>query len=467
MLSTIVIVIAIYFVAMFLIGLYGRRYAGTFSGYLSIDGKAGVLLIIGGCVGTNIGNGFVVGGAGEGTLSGLAGSAYGLACACSGLVIALALNRFLYRRGYQSYADFARDRYHSETPGFLFGLFTTASTFGIIAGQLIAGRALFEALGLNGTVGLLAIALVVFLYSQLAGLWGAYATSVVQTAIILCGLILVTIVLLKNDAIDTIRSAQAAGTAAPYALNFKGMSLAAFLGIAIPAALGNFTSQNTFMRVHSAKSERASFIGHILSFVIMIPLAIMPAFIGSYANAVYGVEGDAAFFSVILHDLNPIVAAVIIAAVIAAVMSTIDGGILSVSSLVIRDLFQNALKREYSEKKLKWMTILLNLFTITVAVLLALGSGSILGVLSKCYTFLSATCFVPFVGGMVWKKGSAAGAIAAAIVGAVTVVLGWCGVPFPSWGGFFPCVPGLVAFVIVSLLRPQKTCAETGAISKQ
>ena len=209
------------------------------------------------------------------------------------------------------------------------------------------------------------------------------------------------------------------------------------------------------MRIHSAKSERVSFFGHLISFFIMIPLAIMPAFIGSYANAVYGVAGDAAFFSVVMSDLNPIVAAVIIAAVLAAVMSSIDSFVLGVSSMVIRDLLQNTMKREYSEKKLKGLTFLVNVFTIAFSVMLALGSGSILGIINECCIFISATCLVPFIGGMVWKKGSNAGAVVSAIVGAVTVVLGWCGVPFPSWGGFFPCVPGLVAFVIVSLLRPQ------------
>ena len=461
MLTTIVIVIAVYFIAMFLIGVYGRRYADTFSGYLSIDGKAGVLLIIGGCIGSNIGNGFVVGGAGAGTTAGLAGAAYGLACACTALVAALVLNRIIQRNGYQSYADFTRERYQSETPGILYDVFGTVSSFGFIASQLIAGRALFEALGLNGTIGLLAIALIVFLYSQLAGLWGAYATSVIQVGIITGGLILVTIVLLKNDAIGTIRSAQAAGTAAPYALNFKGMTPAAFLGMAVPTILSNFTTQSVFMRIHSSKSEQVCFYGHFLSFVIMIPPAIMPAFIGSYANAVYGVAGDSAFFSVIMNDLNPVVASVIIAAIVAAVMSTIDGEILCISSMVIRDLFQNTMKREYSEKKLKGLTLLLNIFTIVFSVILALGSSSILGIINKVCTFIAATCLVPFIGGVLWKKGSAAGAVVSAIVGAVVVILGWCGVPFPSWGGFFPCVPGLVAFIIVSLLRPQKECAET------
>lgn len=58
------IVVVIYFLAMIGIGWYGRRFAKNFDSYLSMGKSGGVLLLIGSCVGTNIGNGFVVGGAG-------------------------------------------------------------------------------------------------------------------------------------------------------------------------------------------------------------------------------------------------------------------------------------------------------------------------------------------------------------------------------------------------------------------
>ena len=74
-------------------------------------------------------------------------------------------------------------------------LSTAISSIGLIAGQIMAGKALFEALGLPGNVGAIAIAVVVLLYSQLSGLWGAFATSVVQTGVILVGLVATTIVL--------------------------------------------------------------------------------------------------------------------------------------------------------------------------------------------------------------------------------------------------------------------------------
>ena len=66
MLTTIIIVVAIYFVAMLGIGWYGRRFSQDFEGYLSMGKSGGILLLMGGCIGANIGNGFVVGGAGGG-----------------------------------------------------------------------------------------------------------------------------------------------------------------------------------------------------------------------------------------------------------------------------------------------------------------------------------------------------------------------------------------------------------------
>ena len=458
MLTTIIIVVVLYFLAMLGIGWYGRRYSTNFEGYLSMGKAGGVLLLMGGTIGANIGNGFVVGGAGGGAAQGLAGSAYGIACAVTALV-AVFLCDFIYKNGYASLADFTRKRYRSEVPGLVYDISTACASIGLLAGQLMAGKALFEALGLPGVVGVIAIAVVVFGYSQLAGLWGAFATSVVQTAVIAVGLLLTIAVLLANGAIDTIRAAEAAGTATPGALDFSGTTPAAFIAMALPVVLGMTTDQNVFMRVNSAKDAKTAKIAHLLSFIVMIPLALMPAFIGAYGNTVYGAVGDAAFFTVIMNELPAIVCALIIAAVLAAVMSTIDCVFIVMSTVITKDILMGTFKKQYSEKQLSKMTLVLNIGITVVGVILALNAGSILDMLNMFYSFLAAACFVPFLGGILWKKGSGKGAIAASLAGIATVVLGWLGVTLPSMGGFFPCIPGVIAFVVVSLIAPDKECA--------
>lgn len=114
------------------------------------------------------------------------------------------------------------------------------------------------------------------------------------------------------------------------------------------------------------------------------------------------------------------------------------------------------MKKEYSEKQLSKITLGLNIALLVVGVTLALNAGSILDVLNAFYAFLAAACFIPFFGGLLWKKGSAKGAIAASVAGIIVVVLGWLGVSLPSLGGFFPCIPSAIAFVIVSLIAPDK-----------
>lgn len=453
---TIVVVLVIYFAAMVFIGWMGRSKASNFEGYLSMGRTGGVLLLMGGAIGGQIGNGFVVGGAAEGATSGLAGSAYGIACALSLVLVALFLNDFIYNNGYMSMADYTRQRYHSEVPGTIYDLSTAISSIGLIAGQIMAGKALFEALGLPGTVGAIAIAVVVLLYSQLSGLWGAFATSVVQTGVIIVGLVATTVVLISRGAIGEMSSAIQTGELASSSLDMSGLSASGFAAMMLPLLFGMVTDQPTYQRINSAKSAKISKIACYLSCIIMIPLALMPAFIGSFGAYKYNASGNSAFFDVILNELPAIVCALIIAAVLAAVMSTIDCGLITMSTVLTRDIWQGALHKNPSEKQLKKITLVINILFMGSSTILALSSGSILGLLNSVYSFLAAACFVPFVGGIVWKRADAKSAIAASVVGVLTVLISWIpGVTFPLGNiipsGLFPIIPSAIAFILVGL----------------
>lgn len=462
---TIVVVLVIYFAAMVFIGWMGRSKASNFEGYLSMGRTGGVLLLMGGAIGGQIGNGFVVGGAAEGATSGLAGSAYGIACALSLVLVALFLNDFIYNNGYMSMADYTRQRYHSEVPGTIYDLSTAVSSIGLIAGQIMAGKALFEALGLPGTVGAIAIAVVVLLYSQLSGLWGAFATSVVQTGVIIVGLVATTLVLISRCAISEMSTAIQAGELASSSLDMSGLSASGFAAMMLPLLFGMVTDQPTYQRVNSAKSAKISKIACYLSCIIMIPLALMPAFIGSFGAYKYNASGNSAFFDVILNELPAIVCALIIAAVLAAVMSTIDCGLITMSTVLTRDIWQGALHKNPSEKQLKKITLVINILFMGSSTILALSSGSILGLLNSVYSFLAAACFVPFVGGIVWKRADARSAMAASVVGVLTVLISWIpGVTFPLGNiipsGLFPIIPSAIAFILVGLFTGNSNTAD-------
>ena len=86
---------------------------------------------------------------------------------------------------------------------------------------------------------------------------------------------------------------------------------------------------------------------------------------------------------------------------------------------------------------------------------LALNAGSILDMLNSFYSFLAAACFVPFVGGALWKRGTTKGAVASSFVGMAVVVAIWFGLKVPM-AGVFPIVPAAITYVVVSLMTTDK-----------
>ena len=455
MLTTIVIVVAIYFALMVVIGLVGRKKADSFESYLGMGRTAGIILVMGGMIGNQIGNGFVIGGAAEGATSGMAGSAYGIACAMTALLVAFVIGDWIWKSGYISLSQYTLDRYKNPIPGLIFDVCTACAGVGLVAGQIMAGQALFEALGLPGAAGAIAIAVVVLLYSQLAGLWGAFATSVVQTVIIGLGLVCVTVVLLAKGSLGEMQAAISAGTLSGKALDFSGLSITGFIAMMVPVMLECFVDETMWQRVASAKSAKTNKVAHILSFFVMVPLALMPAFIGSYGNFKYGSEGSTVFFDVILKEMPILVAAIVIAAVLAAVMSTIDACVICASTVLLKDIYLGTMKKTASEDKLKKMTLAVNVIFIGLSTVLALSSSSILDLFNAMYSFISACCFAPFVMGILMKKGNTAGAIASSAAGIVIVVPGFFGVSLPL-PEVTPIVISCAVYAITSLLTQKK-----------
>lgn len=459
--TTIIIIVAIYFIAMVVIGWMGKKHSSTFEESMNISRKAGIFLIMGGAIGGHIGNGFVVGGAAEGAAVGYGGALYGLGCATSYVLLSFTINNWMWKHNYLTLAEYLVDRYQDKATGLIYDFATALSYIGIMASQLMAGGALFEAIGLNAIWGVIAITAVVWIYASLSGLWGAFATSVVQVAIIIVGVVTTTVVLLSNGAIETINAAVSSGALPASYTGWIGYDPETFIAYTVPTLLLVFIDQSTWQRVNSAKSAKTSMAAHLLSFALMIPLALMPAFIGTFAAAEYGVSGTAAFFTVVLHNLPDFIAGLTIAAVLAAVMSTVDALFIGFSAVIVSDIYKRSGERTQAE--LKRLNLICNTIIAVVAAFAALQFTSIVGLLSNVYTFLAGCCFCPLIFGILWKKGTPKAALWSAIVGGVWVLLQIVGLLNPPYSGIFPILPAAVVYVIVALLTQPKGGSEAAA----
>ena len=110
MLTTIAIIMAIYMIAMVAISWMGKKYANSFEDYVSAGKSCGIIMMIGGAMGAHIGNGLVVGGAGEGAGVGFSGIAYGIGCCISYLILPFVMNHFVYSNGYLSMGEYLSKR---------------------------------------------------------------------------------------------------------------------------------------------------------------------------------------------------------------------------------------------------------------------------------------------------------------------------------------------------------------------
>lgn len=456
------VVLVIYFGAMLAIGWIGsKKVGGDFDKMITAGKSTTVLMFMGAAIGAHIGNGFVVGGAGDGAASGISGIWYGITCALSYVFILVFFNKRIYEKGFISLADFLKDRYHNNMTAILFIIATCVGLAGNIGVQLMAGKAMFEALGLNGSVGVIILTLVVLIYSALSGLWGAYMTSALQIGVITVGLIFTTIYLLATGAVDTITGAFAAGQLPETYFDILpgGVSPVIIMLISISTAV--IADQCTVQRINSCKSLETARKGWIYSILLMLPLAVMPAFIGMYSAAKYGVADGSAFFTVAIHTLPSILGAIMMAAVLAAIMSTIDSFMVAISTMVLHDVYRGMIDPKVDTKKLASWDHIVCISVAAVGLIVALVATNIIGVLCSIMAFVGAGCFVPFVGGLYWKKGTAKGAIAASVVGMIAMVLHWLGIVTLPLGEVGGAVCSLIAYIIVSLAtQPSSTAAQ-------
>ena len=126
---------------------------------------------------------------------------------------------------------------------------------------------------------------------------------------------------------------------------------------------------------------------------------------------------------ILQRGLNPFLASIFIAGIVAAGMSTIDGILVTKTGAVTRDIYQKLINKKATDESVmklsKVVTILIGIIVICFGVF---QPGSIFEV--NLFAFSGMAIFVvPILFGIYWKKATAQGAIAAVVVGVISLLL--------------------------------------------
>ena len=425
--TVVLLILACYGAVMYLISRRARRRASSFQDTIAAPRQTTLLILAGSAVGNQIGSGFVIGGAEYGAEIGLAGAWYGIGCGLAYFLVA-AMSSFIHLKGLISLSDYLNQRYRGTVTQLVYSVSSILCNVALLAGQLLAGRAIFVTLGLPPAGSVIAVAVIALLYSNTAGLWGAMAVSSLQSAIILAGMIAAL-----AAALLTLNPAALTAALPPEQFSLTALDGEAIVSMAVPIMLVGLVNQFSFQSVASARSLRTAQGGYLLAGLILIPTALIPPLLGMFGRAAFpSLPADQVFPSLLLNRLPTAVAAVILAAVICAVICSCNIAYLSTASVTIYSIYQGMLNPKADSDTCRRLMFWADLAVCAAGVLIALVMDDIIQVLSAGYSLTTAGCLVPFLGGLLWKRGSTRGAVAASLTGMAACLADFFGlIPLP------------------------------------
>ncbi|XPF94505.1 sodium/proline symporter PutP [Colwellia sp. RE-S-Sl-9] len=343
--------------------------------------------------------------------------------------------------------------------------FTLYTSSGIVAG----GKLFESSFGLNYEVGLYVTAGVVVAYTLFGGFLAVSLTDFVQGCIMFVALVLVPIVAISEvGGLSEMHSS--INTINPALLDvFSGVSLIGILS-AMAWGLGYFGQPHIivrFMAIRSVKDMPTARRIGMSWMIVSIIGAMATGFSGIAYVAKTGIElDDPETIFILLSQIlfSPLIAGFLLAAILAAIMSTISSQLLVTSSSLTEDFYKTFLHRDATDKQQVFVGRISVCLVALVAIYLAYDrDSSILSLVSNAWAGFGAAFGPVVIGSLYWKKMTKNAALAGMITGAITVLL-WVYVPITINGEslssvMYEIVPGFIlcslVIYVVSKLAPQ------------
>ncbi|MCA1941083.1 MAG: sodium/proline symporter PutP [Caenispirillum bisanense] len=316
---------------------------------------------------------------------------------------------------------------------------------------MVAGAKLFEAsFDMSYTSALWVGAIVIISYTFLGGFLAVSWTDFVQGILMFLALIAVPIVTIMEVGGWSEVTRETASFDPGYLDAFHEMTTLGILSL-MAWGLGYFGQPHIlarFMAIRSAADVPKARVIGMGWMVLSLYGAIFTGFVG-VAYLSRGAVGDAEQVFIILSDVlfHPVISGILLAAILAAVMSTIDSQLLVSSSAITEDFYKQLFRHDAGEKELVWVGRLAVLGIALLAIWMASDPDrSVLDLVSYAWAGFGAA-FGPIVLlSLTWERLSRNGALAGIVVGAVTVVV-WAELS----GGLFDVYEILPGFLLCGL----------------
>ena len=332
------------------------------------------------------------------------------------------------------------------------------------ASGMVAGARLFESMfGMSYTTALWISTIATISYVFIGGFLAVSWTDTIQAGLMIFALILTPVVALLSFS-DLSQVSLALEAARPQAMNIMGdLSFIAIISL-LAWGLGYFGQPHILVRFMAADSVKsipnARRIG-MTWMILCLGGAVAAGFVGiAYFQqhpelaSVVNANPETVFMELTKILFNPWVAGVVLAAILAAVMSTLSAQLLICSSTLTEDFYKTFIRKAASQKELVWIGRLMVLLIALLAIWLASNPESkVLGLVAYAWAGFGAAFGPLIILSLFWKRMTLNGALAGMIIGAAIVII-WKN--FFGETGLYEIIPGFIcsfiAIIIFSLL---------------
>jgi len=322
-------------------------------------------------------------------------------------------------------------------------------TFVMIAvgiSQMIAAGSLgVSLLGLDFNLTVCCFAVVFIVYTLAGGMQAVASTNVMHLFAMYGGAIVaVVLALTKVGGFETVKA-----TLPESYFNMTTIGMTKVSSWVIASLLGACTAQAGIQPILAAKDMKTAKKASIITAFVAAPFGLFTATLGMIAKTMSmngqllniageNVTSGKLALPTLMMNLSPIAGGIILASILAAILSTVSPLILASGTMVTKDLYQGVIKKDASDKEVLFMSRVTTAAAGVICTVLAIffnASGiRVLDIVYFAYSMRGAL-FVVVLLGIYYKKTSEKGAICGMLC---TAAVGLFWVVFNATQGHFP-----------------------------
>jgi SSS family solute:Na+ symporter len=441
--------------------------------------------------GTNIGPSFLVATCGAGYTTGMVNANFEWMAWVFLLLLGMAFVPFYMHTKISTMPEFLQKRFGNGCYTFysFYSLFGTVVLW--IGGTLFAGGALLgQLLGWNLMTSVLVLAIIATSFTVAGGLVAVMVTDSFQSILMIVGAATMTILAAVHlESFDSLRNVVVRDVPADSTWKlFHGASsgtpwYAFVLGYPVLSFWFWCSDQTIVQRVLSARDLKQGQAGTLFcGFLKILPpfLFLVPGILAAVLHP--GIADDKAVFLFMVNEYLPVgMVGLIVAVLMAAVISTLDSGLNSFSTVFTLDIFKRWVSPNASQHQTRIVgqivTFAAALMAVGIAYYMSTVEGNLFDLFQGIIGYLAPPISAVFVLGIFWRRATATAALTTLLFGSVlSVSVGICdikdvfatttaaGVVVDIWPHFlllsFYLFASLMALMVVISLCTQHSPAE-------